>query len=105
MQRGLRYIDERHSLSKPVTEVSFNLERISERFAKKFGANSCVFRATMQTPAKNSGKFMVKNIMSELSTLFSDAIEQVNLPWNLHRFWQYVFSKGLVVRDLHVQCT
>ena len=80
MQRGLRYVDERNSLSNPLTEVSFNLEKISERFVKKFCANSCALRATMQTPAKNTGKFIIKNIMSELSTLFSDTIEQANLP-------------------------
>ena len=31
----------------------------------------------MQEPAKNTGNFKLREIMNELSTLFTDAIEQV----------------------------
>ena len=59
----------------------FHLTQVSERFVKKFGATSCMFRATMQelTTENMAGTFLVKDIMKELSTLFTNAIEQVNI--------------------------
>ena len=45
---------------------------------KKIDTTSCVFRASMQEPtAATSVK--IRDIMGELSSLFTDAIEQVNV--------------------------
>jgi hypothetical protein len=49
--------DELKRLERSETEVTksinFNLEKVPERFVKKFGATSCVFRAKMQSPEKS----------------------------------------------------
>ena len=45
---------------------------------KKFGTTSCVFRASMQEPS-NTDNVKIRDIMGELSSLFTDAIEQVNV--------------------------
>jgi hypothetical protein len=47
---------------------------------KKFDATSCVFRASMNDSThENMNNIKIRNIMNELSTLFTDAIEQVNI--------------------------
>ena len=46
---------------------------------RKFGSSSCVFRASVQEPAESTGNFKLREIMSELSALFTDAIEQVRV--------------------------
>ena len=47
---------------------------------KKFDATSCVFRASMNDSThKNMSNIKIRNIMNELSTLFTDAIDQVNI--------------------------
>ena len=63
-------------LENQTTEVSFNLQKMSERYVKKFNASSCVFRASMEQNS-DVGGVKVKDIMNELSSLFTDAIEQV----------------------------
>ena len=45
---------------------------------KKFGTTSCVFRASMQEPS-NTDDVKIRDIMGELSSLFTDAIEQVDV--------------------------
>ena len=45
---------------------------------KKFGTTSCVFRAPMQE-LSNTDNVKIRDIMGELSSLFTDAIEQVNV--------------------------
>ncbi len=53
---------------------------MSEKFVRKFGATSCVFRASMREPTEiATTDFNIRDILSELDTLFTDAIEQVNI--------------------------
>ena len=49
---------------------------MSEHFVRKFGATSCVFRATMDKGEKMQN-VKVKDIVDEVNRLFTDAIEQV----------------------------
>ena len=86
VKQGLRHLNERDalvrskSIPEPVAEteqtVTFNVQKISERFVKKFGATSCVYRATMEQP-KEGESFKVKDILTELSSLFTDTIDKV----------------------------
>ena len=59
-----------------VKEVTFLLKKISERHVKKFNAASCVFRASMENQS-DTGEVQIKDIMSELSSLFTNTVEQV----------------------------
>ena len=43
---------------------------------KKFGATLCVYRATIEHP-KEGASFGVKDILTELSSLFADVIDKV----------------------------
>ncbi len=52
---------------------------MSEKFVKKFGATSCVFRARMQEAAEIATNFKIRDILGGLDTLFTDAIQQVNV--------------------------
>ena len=84
VKQGIKYLDQREALIRPKvepersveTEVSFNVQKVSERFVKKFGATSCVYRATMDHP-KEGESFKVKDILTELSSLFTDTIDKV----------------------------
>ena len=67
------------SKSRKPHKIHFKLEKISEKFVKKFGATSCVYRATMEKPEKVD-HVKVKDVTDELNSLFADAIEQV-LPF------------------------
>ena len=49
---------------------------------KKFGATSCVFRAKMNEP-KDTSDVKIRNIMKKLSSVFTDAIEQVNVNYRI----------------------
>ena len=49
------------------------------KICQEFGSSSCVFRVSMQEPAESTGNFKLREIMNELSTLFTDAIEQVGV--------------------------
>ena len=83
-KQGIKYLDQRKALIRPKveperpveTEVSFNIQKISERFVKKFGATSCVYRATMDHP-KEEVSSEVKDILTELFSLFTDTIDKV----------------------------
>ncbi len=79
VERGHRYLDQIIASESPdlETEVSFKLEKISERYVKKFGASSCVYRATMER-RDDLKEIKLKNIMTELSSLFDSAISQVS---------------------------
>ena len=86
VKQGIKYLDQREALIRPKVEpersveteqtVTFNVQKISERFVKKFGATSCVYRATMDHP-KEGESFKVKDILTELSSLFTDTIDKV----------------------------
>ena len=56
--------------------VHFNLEKVSEKFVRKFGAASCVYRATMTKPIETD-TVKVKDILKELDGLFTETIDQV----------------------------
>jgi sugar-specific transcriptional regulator TrmB len=80
LRRGVELMQKRDVLKREKTEatktVHFKLEKVSERFVKKFGAASCVYRATMERP-DDEKYFKVKDILSELEQLFDDTIEEV----------------------------
>ena len=84
VKQGIKYLDQHEALIRPKveperpveTEVSFNVQKISERFVKKYGATSCVYRATMDHP-KEGASFEVKDILTELSSLFTNVIDLV----------------------------
>ena len=84
VKQGIKYLDQCEALirskaepERPVeTKVTFNVQKISQRFVKKFGATSCVYRATMEHP-KEGRTFGVKDILTELSSLFTDVIDKV----------------------------
>ena len=73
VKQGIMYLDQREALIRPKveperpveTEVSFNVQKISERFVKKYGATSCVYRATMDHPKEGA------------SSLFTNVIDMV----------------------------
>ena len=73
VKQGIMYLDQREALIRPKveperpveTEVSFNIQKISERFVKKYGATSCVYRATMDHPKEGA------------SSLFTNVIDMV----------------------------
>ncbi len=66
----------KHPDSDHLKTVHFKLEKVSEKFVKKFGAVSCVCRATMEKPS-DENHFKVKDILNELDELFAKGIEQV----------------------------
>ena len=77
LNQALKYVNKRENLKRsgnletPKT-VNFNVEKVSERFVKKFGATSCVYRATMaRSEEDNSFRF------EELDSLFTETIDQV----------------------------
>ena len=83
LNQALNYVKKRdeikrlgHLETEVTKSINFNIEKVSERFVKKFGATSCVFRAKMQSP-ENLGTVKVKDITEELNSVFTNAIEQV----------------------------
>ena len=56
--------------------VHFNLQKVSEKFVRKFGAASCVYRATITRPIETD-TVKVKDILKELDGLFTETIDQV----------------------------
>lgn len=56
--------------------VHFRLEKKSEKFVKKFNTTACVYQATIEN-SENLGVVKVRDILRELETLFTEAIEQV----------------------------
>ena len=84
VKQGIMYLDQREALIRPKveperpveTEVFFNVRKISERFVIKFGTTSCVYRATMDHP-KEEVSSEVKDILTELSSLFTNVIDMV----------------------------
>ena len=84
VKQGIKYLDQREALIRPKveperpveTEVFFNVRKISERFVIKFGTTSCVYRATMDHP-KEEVSSEVKDILTELSSLFTNVIDMV----------------------------
>ena len=87
VKQGIKYLDQCEALirsksepERPVeTEVTFNVQKISERSMKKFGATSCVYRATMEQP-KEGVSFGVKDILTELSSLFTNVNDKILSP-------------------------
>ena len=86
MSQSFKYLERRQHLlqqrnTEPLlesdqSEIQFNLEKVSERFIKKFGVNSCVYRAHMESPVE--GKTLrVKDILTELNKLFTVVIDTV----------------------------
>ena len=80
LRQGVELMGKRNVLKHPDSDqpktVHFKLEKVSEKFVKKFGAVSCVHRATMEKP-RDENHFKVKDILNELDELFADSIEQV----------------------------
>jgi hypothetical protein len=77
LNQAQKYVNKRENLKRsgnletPKT-VHFNVEKVFERFVKKFGATSCVYRATMaRSEEDNSFRF------EELDSLFTETIDQV----------------------------
>ena len=55
LNHGVRLMEKRENIrlsrsSHKKKTVHFNLEKVSEKFVRKFGAASCVYRATMTKP-------------------------------------------------------
>ena len=81
LNQALKYVNKRENLKRsgnletPKT-VHFNVEKVSERFVKKFGATSCVYRATMAR-SEEDNSFRLKDIFEELDSLFTETIDQV----------------------------
>jgi hypothetical protein len=52
LRQGVELMEKRNTLKHPDSDrpktVHFILEKVSEKFVKKFGAVSCVYRATME---------------------------------------------------------
>ena len=81
LNQALKYVNKRENLKRsgnletPKT-VNFNVEKVSERFVKKFGATSCVYRATMAR-SEEDNSLSLKDIFEELDNLFTETIDQV----------------------------
>ena len=81
LNHGVRLMEKREnirlsrSFHKKKT-VHFNLENVSEKFVRKFGAASCVYRATMTKPIETD-TIKVKDILKELDGVFTKTIHQV----------------------------
>lgn len=82
LARGVRLMQKREDIinlretSERKRTIHFNLEKKSEKFVKKFDATACVYQATMEKP-ENTETVKLKDILDELDSLFSQAIEQV----------------------------
>ena len=79
LNHGLRLMVKRENIrlsrgSHKKKTVHFNLEKVSEKFVRKFGAASCVYRATMTKPIETD---TIKDILKELDGLFTKTIDQV----------------------------
>ena len=81
LNQGIGYLDQRQQLRSAVheqkSEVHFNLKKIQERYVKKFATTSCVYRTTMVNP-ETAKDFHIKDVLDELSRLFTKAIQQVS---------------------------
>ncbi|XP_046862275.1 uncharacterized protein LOC124455682 [Xenia sp. Carnegie-2017] len=77
----LKKIDERLAYLSEDT-IHFNMEKISEKHVKKFGASACVFRATMERP-RDDKVYKIKDIVNELNELFANTIHQVKKACDL----------------------
>lgn len=84
--RGVKLMQKRedminsHETSKRNKTIHFNLEKKSERFVKKFDTTACVYQAASMEKSENTETTVkLKNIVSELDSLFNQAIEQVIL--------------------------
>jgi hypothetical protein len=81
LNQALKYVNKRENLKRsgnletPKT-VNFNVEKVSERFVKKFAATSCVYRATMAR-SEEGNSLSLKDIFEELDNLFTETIDQV----------------------------
>ena len=69
IEKGLRYLGEGKTLGKrgysqAETEVAFNMEEVSARYVKTFGATSCVFRATMAEEPETMKTIRVRDILA-----------------------------------------
>ena len=78
---GVRLMEKRENIKLPRSShkkktVHFNLEKVSEKFVRKFGAASCVYRATMAKPIETD-TVKVKDILKELDGVFTETIDQV----------------------------
>ena len=82
LARGIKLMEKREDLIKSYKTVEenktvhFRLEKKSEKFVKKFNTTACVYQATMEK-SENLGVVKVRDILRELETLFTEAIEQV----------------------------
>ena len=81
LNHGVRLMEKRENIrlsrsSHKKKTVHFNLEKVSEKFVRKFGAASCVYRATMTKPIETD-TVKVKDILKELDGLFTETIDQV----------------------------
>ena len=81
LNHGVRLMEKRENIrlsrsSHKKKTVHFNLEKVSEKFVRKFGAASCVYRATMTKPIETD-TIKVKDILKELDGLFTKTIDRV----------------------------
>jgi hypothetical protein len=82
LARGIKLMEKREDLIKSYKTVEenktvhFSLEKKSEKFVKKFNTTACVYQATMEK-FENLGVVKVRDVLRELETLFTEAIEQV----------------------------
>ena len=71
--------------------VKFVLEKVSERYVRKSGAKSCIFRAKLDNLSIRDKQIKFKDLMTELDALFDDAIRQVRVKKALCVMTQSIF--------------
>lgn len=83
LQQSVELVEERNNIKNQTKNdeksVNFVLEKVSERYVRKFGAKSCIFRAKLDDLSVRDKQIKVKDIMTELDGLFDDAIRQVRV--------------------------
>ena len=82
MKKNERNINLKRSPESDTNSVNFILEKVSERFVKKYSSTSCVYRVRLEdeTSLENT---KVKDILNELGALFDNVVDSVKEHCNL----------------------
>ena len=81
-EKNERNINLKRSPESDTNSVNFILEKVSERFVKKYSSTSCVYRVRLEdeTSLENT---KVKDILNELGALFDNVVDSVKEQCNL----------------------
>ena len=78
----LRNINLKRSSELDTNSVNFILEKVSERFVKKYSSTSCVYRVRLEDETSLEST-KVKDILNELGAFFDNVVDSVKEQCNL----------------------